>query len=345
MNKTQRTQAPATPATMWGIAGVHPAKDVFGFPLGANPNSDLKVRVFNQEAAFCGLPRYRLRKDPVEAVLASLGGYGSPNLWVYGPTGAGKTSTLEDILRKLGRSYALVGCSPDPDMVHSLKGQLVVKGPDQWVFQDGPLTRAVREGAVLLLDEGDSLDRTILTELNPVLDGKPLLIPQTGEKVVPHPEFRVFLTGNTNGHGDPYGQYRRGKADVSFLNRFDFLEMSYMDIEDEVAVVKSAVPQMAGAAQEPILRAVIGMAADVRKLFTSDTEANMSTRPTSMLSTRGIVSWMKNLVFFRAMGHPEPLRRAFEKAHLAGCNPADRLYYEGVFDAALKGLLGEAGRK
>ena len=75
---------------------------------------------------------------------------GSPIL-LKGPTGCGKTRFVEAMAEELGRE--LITVAGHEDMTSAdLAGRFLLKGGDT-VWVDGPLTRAVRTGAVFYLDE------------------------------------------------------------------------------------------------------------------------------------------------------------------------------------------------
>jgi len=68
-----------------------------------------------------------------------------------GPTGTGKTRFLEHMAWRLGRALVTVSCHEDLTSA-DLVGRFLLEGA-QTVWQDGPLTRAVKAGAICYLDE------------------------------------------------------------------------------------------------------------------------------------------------------------------------------------------------
>src|SRR4029079_9500908 len=68
-----------------------------------------------------------------------------------GPTGCGKTRFVEAMAHDLDRTLVTVACHDDLTTA-DLVGRFLLKGGDT-VWVDGPLTRAVRDGAICYLDE------------------------------------------------------------------------------------------------------------------------------------------------------------------------------------------------
>ena len=72
-------------------------------------------------------------------------------LLLKGPTGCGKTRFVAHMAARLGRPLHTVACHDDLTAA-DLVGRYLLKGGET-VWVDGPLTRAVREGAICYLDE------------------------------------------------------------------------------------------------------------------------------------------------------------------------------------------------
>jgi nitric oxide reductase NorQ protein len=68
-----------------------------------------------------------------------------------GPTGCGKTRFLEFMAYQLKRPLVTVSCHEDLTS-SDLVGRFLLEGAET-VWQDGPLTRAVKAGAICYLDE------------------------------------------------------------------------------------------------------------------------------------------------------------------------------------------------
>ena len=70
---------------------------------------------------------------------------------IKGPTGCGKTRFIEHMAWRLSRQLVTVACNEDTS-ASDLIGRFLLNA-DGTYWQDGPLTRAARTGAICYLDE------------------------------------------------------------------------------------------------------------------------------------------------------------------------------------------------
>ena len=85
-----------------------------------------------------------------------------------GPTGCGKTRFVEAMAHDLDRSLITVSCHDDLTTADLVGRFLLEGGETRWV--DGPLTRAVREGAICYLDEVVEARQDTTVVLHPLAD-------------------------------------------------------------------------------------------------------------------------------------------------------------------------------
>ena len=96
-----------------------------------------------------------------------------------GPTGCGKTRFVAHMAHKLGRPLVTVACHEDLTS-SDLVGRYVLEG-DETVWIDGPLTAAVRLGAILYLDEVVEARKDTMVVIHPLADHRrSLLIDKLG---------------------------------------------------------------------------------------------------------------------------------------------------------------------
>jgi nitric oxide reductase NorQ protein len=116
-------------------------------------------------------------------------------LLLKGPTGCGKTRFVEAMAHDLGRPLITVACHDDLSAA-DLVGRFLLKG-GKTVWQDGPLTRAVREGAICYLDEIVEARSDTLVVLHPLTDHRRRLpIERLNEELVAAPGFGLVVSYN-----------------------------------------------------------------------------------------------------------------------------------------------------
>ncbi len=147
-------------------------------------------------------------------------------VFVTGMSGNGKTTMIEQVCAKAKRECFRVNITQETDEDDLIGGFRLIDG--ETVFSAGPIVEAMRNGAVLLLDEIDLGSSKIMC-LQPVLEGKGVFIKKTGEWVSPAKGFTVVATANTKGKGDNDGRFiGTNVMNEAFLDRFDWtLEQEY----------------------------------------------------------------------------------------------------------------------
>jgi MoxR-like ATPase len=151
-------------------------------------------------------------------LLAILKSRQTHNVQIMGETGCGKTFPVEQICALLKREMVLVSISNETDEDDLFGGLRLINGNSQ--YELGPVPIAMQRGAVLVLDEMDQ-GSTKLMCLQPVLEGKPVLIKKIGKMIFPAPGFTVVATTNTKGLGDGAGRYAGAQImNEAFLERF-----------------------------------------------------------------------------------------------------------------------------
>ena len=149
-----------------------------------------------------------------------------------GPTGCGKTRFVEHMAWRLGRPLVTVSCHDDLT-ASDLIGRFLIRHDDT-VWQDGPLTRAVREGAICYLDEVVEARQDTIVVLHPLTDYRRMLpIDRTGETLEAAPGFQLVISYNPG--------YQRMLKDLkpSTRQRFVAIELGFPEPPAEAAIVAS----------------------------------------------------------------------------------------------------------
>jgi nitric oxide reductase NorQ protein len=117
------------------------------------------------------------------------------SLVLKGPTGCGKTRFVEAMAYDLGRPLITVACHDDLTTA-DLVGRYLLQG-DETVWVDGPLTRAVREGAICYLDEVVEARQDTTVVLHPLADHRRQLpIERLGITLDAAPGFGLVVSYN-----------------------------------------------------------------------------------------------------------------------------------------------------
>ncbi len=151
-------------------------------------------------------------------------------LLLKGPTGCGKSRLVEAMAATLGRPLVTVACN-DETSASDLLGRWLIRGGDT-VWQDGPVTRAVRQGAILYLDEVAEAREDVIVVLHPLSDHRrELHVDRHDETLVAPREFMLVASFNPG--------YRRGPKDLkpSTRQRFVALALDYPEESIEVEIV------------------------------------------------------------------------------------------------------------
>lgn len=116
-------------------------------------------------------------------------------LVLKGPTGCGKTRFVEAMAHDLARPLITVACHDDLTTA-DLVGRFLLRG-DETVWVDGPLTRAVREGAICYLDEVVEARQDTTVVLHPLADyRRQLPIERLGITLDAAPGFGLVVSYN-----------------------------------------------------------------------------------------------------------------------------------------------------
>ncbi len=112
-----------------------------------------------------------------------------------GPTGCGKTRFMEYMAWRLKRPLVTVSCHDDLTAADLVGRYLIVGGETRWI--DGPLTRAIRTGALCYLDEIVEARKDATVVIHPLTDDRRQLpIEKTGEVLNASAQFCLAISYN-----------------------------------------------------------------------------------------------------------------------------------------------------
>lgn len=151
-------------------------------------------------------------------------------LMLKGPTGCGKSRFVEYMAAKLGRPLVTVAAHDDTSAV-DLLGRYVVRGGET-AWQDGPVTRAVREGAILYVDEVAEARSDVVVVLHPLTDHRRrLFVERHDEELVATDDFMLVVSFN------PGYQHSLKEMKPSTRQRFVGLSFDYPSPSVETEIV------------------------------------------------------------------------------------------------------------
>lgn len=151
-------------------------------------------------------------------------------LMLKGPTGCGKSRFVEYMASQLNRSLVTVACHEDTGAV-DLLGRYLIQGGET-VWQDGPLTRAMREGAILYLDEVAEARPDVLVVIHPLTDHRrSIFLDRHNELLTAPKDFMLVVSYN------PGYQSNLKEMKPSTKQRFVAMSFKYPKSELEESIV------------------------------------------------------------------------------------------------------------
>lgn len=164
------------------------------------------------------------------------------SLVLKGPTGCGKTRFVEAMAYDLGRPLITVACHDDLTTA-DLVGRYLLRG-DETVWVDGPLTRAVREGAICYLDEVVEARQDTTVVLHPLADyRRQLPIERLGITLDAAPGFGLVVSYNP-GYQSVLKDLKDSTRQRMVAIEFDFPEP---EVEEGIVAHESGVDRATAA--------------------------------------------------------------------------------------------------
>src|SRR5215210_744487 len=144
---------------------------------------------------------FRLTKEPYylplgnEVELFESAYHAGLPVMLKGPTGCGKTRFVEHKSWRLERTLVTVACHEDLT-ASDLVGKYTLRG-DETIWQDGPLTTAVKAGGIAYLDEIVEARKDTTVVIHPLTDDRRILpLEKKGEIVSAPEDFMLVISYN-----------------------------------------------------------------------------------------------------------------------------------------------------
>lgn len=195
---------------------------------------------------------------------------GKPILLI-GETGTGKTSVARYLAYKRKQSYVRInmhGYNTPDELIGSTK----VKNGSTF-HEDGVLTAAMKEGALVVLDEVNATPPDCLFILHGLLDDDQSITLPDGTVVRPHEDFRLVFTMNQDYEGTR-------SLNRAFLDRFSIiLNIEIATEEQEINILTKRCKLKEDVAKLMVATAKLG-----RKAYFEKTTL-------TLISTRSLIQW------------------------------------------------------
>jgi nitric oxide reductase NorQ protein len=218
------------------------------------------------------IEKYRVTREPYylnvkdEIALFETAYKAKLPVMLKGPTGCGKTRFVEAMAYRMGRPLVTVACHEDLSAT-DLVGRYLLEGDDT-VWHDGPLTTAVRHGAICYLDEVVEARKDTIVLIHPLTDDRRILpVEKLGVLLSAPDDFMLVISYNPG--------YQSVLKDLkqSTRQRFLSLEFDYPPAEAEMRIVAHE-----GGINEATARDLVKIGEKVRNLKGHGLEEGVSTR-------------------------------------------------------------------
>jgi len=185
---------------------------------------------------------------------------------IKGPTGTGKSRFIEFMAHKLEKELITISCHEETSST-DLIGRYIIKGAET-IWIDGPLTTAVKNGAIIYLDEIAEARPDVIVAVHSLTDHRrELFIDKTGETVKAHEDFTLVASFNPG--------YQRGFKELkpSTRQRFTAMSFSFPDAKLEAEILVNETGIDAGIATK-----LVNIGTKVRNLTELGLTETVSTR-------------------------------------------------------------------
>lgn len=183
------------------------------------------------------------RRSEIEQIVAGLAA--GRHLLLEGPPGTGKSTLLRRLAAELDRGFCFVEGNAELTPAR-LVGTFDPAGvldrgyvPD--VFLDGPLVTALRDGALLYIEEINRIPEETLNVLISVMSEGSLHVPRLGE-VAASDGFRLVAAMN------PFDAVGTARISSAVYDRVCRLAMGYQRADEEMLIVADQAPAAAAIA-------------------------------------------------------------------------------------------------
>ncbi len=159
-------------------------------------------------------------------------------LLLKGPTGTGKSRFVEFMAHKLQKNLITISCHEETSST-DLIGRYIIKGAET-IWLDGPLTTALKSGAILYLDELAEARPDVVVVIHSLTDHRrELYIDKLGSTLKAHKDFMLVASYNPG--------YQRGFKEIKPSTKQRFVAIAFdfpsPTIEIQILINESNIEQ------------------------------------------------------------------------------------------------------
>jgi nitric oxide reductase NorQ protein len=187
-------------------------------------------------------------------------------LMIKGPTGCGKSRFIQKMSQELKVPLIQVACNEETSST-DLQGRFLLE-QNNTIWKDGPMTKSVKEGCILYLDEICEAREDIIVAIHPLSDyRRELYLDKQNKTIKAHKNFMLVASYNPN-----YQSVSK-TLKLSTKQRFITINFSYPDpiIEKEIIIKETLI-------EEKYANILVAYATKLRNLKDIELLEDISTR-------------------------------------------------------------------